>query len=279
MIQAWLTSVRFALIEQARNRFALGLLLIFVPIWDWLFGALIPNDPVAFKLQSTGAFLQVNGHNLTVLTSGFNAITLIVAFMIFTATRRNAAVDRRLVLAGLPQPVAIAAKTMAIVVVAVLISLYGASVLLLFWHNAGFGAIWLGYLLDALIYGALGLLLGALVSSELAGFFLIIMVSLMDTLLQAPIENPLANKDFLIALPSFGPVQVAVSGGFGHGVPWSSVLLALAWFVGFALIGLLIFWWKTRIWSVQKAPAHPQSPQPATPVTEPTQPAQPAQSV
>ncbi len=50
-------------------------------------------------------------------------------------------------------------------------------------------------------------------------------------------------------------MQVAVSGGFGHGVPGGGVLLALAWFVGFALVGLLIFWWKTRIWSVQKAPA------------------------
>ena len=74
MIQAWFTSVRFALIEQARNRFALGLLLVFVPVWDWLFGAIIPADPVAFKLQSTGACLQVNGHDLTVLASGFNAI-------------------------------------------------------------------------------------------------------------------------------------------------------------------------------------------------------------
>jgi hypothetical protein len=249
MIQAWLTSVRFALIEQARNRFALGLLLIFVPIWDWMFASLIPNDPVAFKLQSTGDFLQVNGHNLIVLTSGFNAITLIVAFMIFAATRRNAAFDSRLVLAGLPQPVAIAAKTMAIVVVAVLISLYGAAVLLLFWHSAGFGAIWLGYLLDSLIYGALGLLLGALVTSELAGFFLIIMVSLMDTLLQAPIENPLANKDILAAFPTYGPMQVAVSGGFGHGVPGGAALIALAWFVGFALLGLVIFWWRTRAWN------------------------------
>ena len=275
----YLTAARFALVEQARNRFALGLLIIFVPIWDWLFGTMISSAPVAFKLQSTGAFLQVNGHDLTVLTSGFNAITLIVGFMIFTVTRRNAAFDRRLTLAGLPQPVAIAAKTTAIIVVAALISLYATLVMAIFWRPESLAAIWLGYLLDALTYGALGLLLGALVSSELAGFFLIIMVSLMDTLLQAPIENPLANKDFLIALPSFGPVQVAVSGGFGHGVPWSSVLLALAWFVGFALIGLLIFWWKTRIWSVQKAPAHPQSPQPATPVTEPTQPAQPAQSV
>ncbi|HEY7343826.1 MAG TPA: hypothetical protein VH591_23345 [Ktedonobacterales bacterium] len=264
-VSSWkrfLTAARFALIEQARNRFALGLLLVFVPIWDWLFGTLISDDPVAFKLQSTGAFLQVNGHDLTVLTSGFNAITLIVAFMIFTAARRNADFDRRLVLAGLPRPVAIAAKTTAIVVVAALVSLYATLVLLFFWHSAGFGAIWLGYLLDTLIYGALGLLLGVLISSELAGFFIIIMVSLMDTLLQAPVENPLANKDFLAAFPTFGPMQVAVSGGFGHGVPRGGVLIALAWFVGFALVGLVIFWWKTRIWSIQAAPSRPET-QPA----------------
>jgi hypothetical protein len=251
MLQAWATSVRYALIEQARNRFALGLLLVFVPVWDWLFGALIPATPVAFKLQSTGVLLQVNGHDVTVLTSGFNAITLIVAFMIFTAARRNAAFDRRLVLAGLPQPVALAAKTVAIVVVAALVSLYAALVLVPFWHPVAFGAVWLGYMLDALTYGALGLLLGVLVTSELAGFFLIIMVSLLDTTLQVPVENPVANKSFLAGFPTYGPMQVAVSGGFGYGVPGGGVALALAWFVGFALVGLVIFWWRTRAWNPQ----------------------------
>jgi ABC-2 type transport system permease protein len=251
MWHAWLTSVRFALIEQARNRFALGLLLVFVPVWDWFFGATIAATPVAFKLQSTGAFLQVNGHDITVLTSGFNAITLVVAFMIFTAARRNATFDRRLVLAGLPQTVTMAAKTVAIVVVAALVSLYAALVLELFVHSMAFGAVWLGYTLDALTYGALGLLLGVLVSSELAGFFLIIMVSLLDTTLQVPVENPLANKSFLAGFPSYGPMQVAVSGGFGHGVPGGSVALSLAWFAGFALVGLVIFWWRTRAWNPQ----------------------------
>lgn len=248
------TATRYALLEQTRNRFALGLLILFVPVWDWLFGMLIPSSPVAFKLQSTGAYLQVNGHDLTVLTSGFNAIALIVAFMIFTAARRNAAFDRRLVQAGLPRQVAMAAKTAAIVVVAALVSLYAAIVQVAFWHPAALAAVWLGYLLDALTYGALGLLLGVLVSSELAGFFLIIMVSLLDTTLQAPIENPLANKDFLAAFPTYGPMQVAVSGGFGHGVPGGGILLALLWFAGFALAGLLIFWLRTRASSLRHKP-------------------------
>ena len=168
MLRAWATSARFALVEQARNRFALGLLVLFVPLWDWLFGALIPPGPVAFRLQSTGAYLQVDGHDLTLLTAGFNALTLIVAFMIFTAARRTAAFDRRLVLAGLSQPAAVVAKAAALVVVAALVSLYAAVVLTVFWRPAALAAVWLGYLLDALAYGALGLLLGVLVTSELA---------------------------------------------------------------------------------------------------------------
>lgn len=254
MLRAWFTSARFALIEQARNRFALGLLVLFVPLWDWLFGALIPHGPVAFKLQSTGAYLQVDGHDLTVLTAGFNAITLIVAFMIFTAARRTAAFDRRLVLAGLPPPAAMAAKATAIIVVAALVSLYAAGVLGAFWRPAAPAAVWLGYLLDALVYGALGLLLGVLVTSELAGFFLIIMVSLLDTTLQAPVENPLANKAFLAAFPSYGPMQVAVGGGFGRGLPGGGVALALAWAAGFALAGLALFWWRTRTRATRTAP-------------------------
>lgn len=252
MLATYLTAVRYALVEQARNRFAIVLLLIFVPLWDGLIGAMIPTTAVAFKLQSTSLFLLVNGRDLTALTAGFNAITLIVAFMIFAATRRNASFDRRLVLAGLPQPIAIAAKVTAIVVVAALVALYATLVLLVFWHPSSLVAVWLAYLLDALEYGALGLLLGVLVSSELAGFFLIIMISLLDTFLQAPVENPLANKGFLVAFPSYGPEQVAVTGGFGHGLPGAALLLALGWFVGFGVLGFLIFWLRTRAWSGER---------------------------
>ena len=58
-------------------------------------------------------------------------------------------------------------------------------------------------------YGALGLLLGVLVKDDLEGFFLIIMGSLMDTFLQNPLGNPLANRPVLEYFPSFGPTQFA----------------------------------------------------------------------
>ncbi len=240
------TATRYALLELARNRFAFGLLILFVPIWFATLVALIPGDPVPFKLGATGAFVQASGRDLTALTAGLNALTLIVGFLMFAATRKAAAFDRRLVLAGYAQRALLLAKLTALVVASAFIALYSAAVLLVFWRPNDIVLVWIGYLLAALIYGGLGILLGVLVSSELAGFFLIIMVSLVDTLLQNPVENPVANAEWLKWLPAYGPTQVAAAGGFTTAVPWVEMLAGLAWFVGFALVGLIIFSLRTR---------------------------------
>jgi hypothetical protein len=242
----YLTAARYALLELARNRFAFGLLVVFVPVWFATFDALITDAPVPFKLAATGAYFQASGRDLTALSAGFNALTLIVAFMMFAATRKAAAFDRRLVLAGFSQRALLLAKLTALGVAAALIALYSSLVLYVFWRPRDGFLVWLGYLLAALIYGAFGILLGVFVRSELAGFFLIIMVSLFDTLLQNPVENPVANADWLRALPAYGPTQVAVAGGFTALVPWRETLISLAWFVGFAVIGLLLFSLRTR---------------------------------
>src|SRR5215469_5713095 len=144
MRHQWLVAVRFALWEHARNRLAIGLLLVFVPIWYLVIGEMIPDTPVAFKLMSTGALVQVNGHYLTLVTAGFNALTLIIGFMLFAVTLRDATFDRRLVLSGLRQAPLILAKVTALVVVAAVIAAYATLVLALFWHTGTLPFIWLG---------------------------------------------------------------------------------------------------------------------------------------
>jgi ABC-2 type transport system permease protein len=71
-----------------------------------------------------------------------------------------------------------------------------AFAILFFWRPTAGG--WLAVLavftVIALTYGALGLLLGALVKRDLEGFFLIIMGGLMDTFLRNTLGNPLANN-------------------------------------------------------------------------------------
>jgi ABC-2 type transport system permease protein len=125
---------------------------------------------------------------------------------------------------------------------------YTAAVLLLFWRPglAGWLAILAAFAVIALTYGALGLLLGVLVKGDLEGFFLIIMGSLMDTFLQNPLGNPIANKPILEWFPSFGPMQFAAGGAFGHAVLWGHLALGLAWAAAFTLAGLVIFRLRTR---------------------------------
>jgi hypothetical protein len=242
------TALRFAVRNQTRNRLAALLLTGFVPTWYGLMQAMVGHQQLSFKLFATGRTLTVDGGELTLISAGLNALSLIVGFAVFDAIRRTLAFDRRLVFAGYRQPTLIGAKTLSIAVVAAAVAVYAALVLLGFWRPspAGWFAILAGYAVIALTYGAFGLLLGVLVKGDLEGFFLIIMGGLMDTFLQNPLGNPLANKPILEWFPSFGPMQFAVAGSFGHTALWGHLALGLAWAAAFTVCGLIVFRVKTR---------------------------------
>lgn len=246
-MRRYTVALRFLLLEEGRNRLALAILVAFVPFWYEIVAAIVASGPVAFRFHVTGGYINVDGHNLSLLTAGLNTITEVVGFTIFASTRSGLAFDRRLVLCGFPRTTALLAKLTAIVVVSLAVALYAGLVLLAFWRPAVLLLVLLGYFCAALTYGTLGLLLGVLVSGELAGFFLIIMLSLTDTFLQNPIGNPTANKAIVDVFPSFGPTQVAVAGGFSHLLPWAYIGIALLWPLGLGLCGLAVFQWRTRI--------------------------------
>jgi len=86
----------------------------------------------------------------------------------------------------------------------------------------------------------LGLLIGVLVRGDLEGFFLIIMIAMLDTFLENPVDNPLANKAILEFFPSYGPTQFAAAGAFHHQMAPTMVALSLAWTAAFALLGLAV---------------------------------------
>jgi hypothetical protein len=158
------TAWRFALRNQARNRLAGLLLVVFVPAWYLLMAALTGHQTLRFRLFATGQVLAVDGRHLTLITAGLNALTLITGFAVFAAIRKTVAFDQRLVFAGYRQPTLIAAKTAAIAVIAAAIAGYTAVVLLAFWRPSlpGWLAILAAFTVIALTYGALGLLLGVL---------------------------------------------------------------------------------------------------------------------
>ena len=239
---------RFALRNQSRNRLAWLLLVGFVPAWYLLMLAITGHMTLTFRLFATGRVLSVDGGHLTLISAGLNAVTIIVGFAIFAAIRRTLAFDKRLVLAGYRQATLVAAKASAIAIVAAAVAAFTSLVLLAFWRPglSGWLAIGAAFTVIALAYGAFGLFLGVLVRNDLEGFFLIIMGGLMDTFLQNPLGNPLANKPVLEWFPSFGPTQFAVGGSLARTELWGHLALGLAWPAAFAAAGLVIFWFRTR---------------------------------
>ncbi|HET6548152.1 MAG TPA: hypothetical protein VFG79_06850 [Solirubrobacter sp.] len=243
------TALAFALRNQARNRLAWMLLAGFVPAWYALMVGLIGHEPLTYRLFSTGTMLRVDGRSLGLVTAGMNSLTLIVGFAVFAAVRRALPLDRRLVFAGYRQSRLIAAKALATAIVAAAIAAYAGLVLLAFWRPslAGWVAVLSAFAVMAIEYGALGLLLGVLVKGDLEGFFLIIMSGLVDTFLQNPIGNPVANKPLLEYFPSFRPMQFASGGAFGDTWLFAELALGLAWAAAFALLALAVFRVRTRV--------------------------------
>ena len=184
------------------------------------------------------------------LAGGEAAITLIAGFVVFAATRRAIPFDRRLILSGYRPAALITAKTAAALAVAAAVSGYAAVVILAFWRPAGPWSVAAAFILAAASYAALGLLAGVLVRGDLEGFFLIIMTALLDTFLENPVDNPLANRPVLEFFPSYGPTQFAAAGVFHHQVLPGMVAVSLAWTAGFVLLGLAVLWLRMPRYSL-----------------------------
>jgi ABC-2 type transport system permease protein len=242
------TALRFELRNQARNRLAWLLLALFIPAWYLFMALLVSERPLRFKLFSSGVILHANGRELSFITAGMNSLTLIVGFAVFVAVRRALGLDRRLVFAGYRQALLVAAKAAAMGLVAITVALYAALVLLAYWRPpaAGFGAVLLSFAVMAAEYGALGMLLGVLVRDDLEGFFLIIMGGLIDTFLQNPVGNPVANRPVLEYFPSFGPMQFASGVAFGGGAQWAEIGFGVLWAAAFLAAALLVFRRRTH---------------------------------
>lgn len=101
-ISLYTGAARYDLIEHARNRFVMLLVVLYVPTWVTLAYLVIPDKAVPVHLRATGQDLVVPGNELTQSTGAINAVTLITGFMVFAATFNGSRFDRRLGMAKLP---------------------------------------------------------------------------------------------------------------------------------------------------------------------------------
>lgn len=239
-------ATRYGLVEHARNRFAMLLVAVFLPVWVMMTGWAIAKEPVQFRLHGTGRVLTAGGEKITQITGALNGVTLIIGFMMFAATFSNGAFDRRLSMAGFPRVPLGLAKVACLVIASAAVCSYATAVICCFWSPRQPVLLGAALFCTAMTYGALGVALGTLLRREVEGMFAIVMISVVDLGLQNPLASGGADSDMVRWLPSYGAMQAATAAGFSSTVPAVDFAVQLAWFTAIGLIGLLAFHRRTR---------------------------------
>ncbi|RAG84326.1 ABC transporter permease [Streptacidiphilus pinicola] len=238
--------MRFALIEQACNRLALLIVVLFVPLWTTLAYTVVPSTPLRFRIRPVGRTVVMDGNILLQINGALQALSLVIAFMMFVGTARSALFDQRLVRAGYPRSCLALAKCTALLMITAVVAAYTTGWMRLFWRPEQSLVLAAGMFSGALVYGGVGIVLAAVVRSELAGMFLAIMISSIDLVLQNPLINPAADSPVVRFLPAYAAVQTSVAAAGLQVVPVSCLLLGSGWAVGVAALGMAAFTARTR---------------------------------
>ncbi|MFD8002700.1 ABC transporter permease [Streptomyces mirabilis] len=251
------TALRFALIEQARNRLALLIVVLFVPLWTTLAFTVVARTPLRFRIRPVGGTVVMDGNILVQINGALQALSLVIAFMMFVATARSALFDQRLVRAGCPRSCLALAKCTSLLLVAALVAAYTTAWMHLFWRPEQPLVLAAGMFTGALVYGGIGIVLAAVLRSELAGMFLAIVISSIDLVLQNPLINPNSDSPLVRFLPAYAAVQTSVAAGGLRVVPTSCLLLGTVWAAAMAALGMAAFAVRTRTHRPRRAQATP----------------------
>ncbi|MFD1829671.1 hypothetical protein ACFSJS_08335 [Streptomyces desertarenae] len=256
------------LLGHRRNRLAVVLAGAFIPVWIAVTHVCASARTVRFPLDAAVSQAAAQANHVGQVTNALGAVTMVSGFMMFMETFKAGEMDRRLVLAGYPRVPLLLAKVAALVVVAVLLALYTTALLVVSTPVRQPAPLALAALGAGLAYGGIGLLLGTVVRGELEGFFLVIMLGLLDTGLQNPSLNvvDVAGRG---ALPLYGANQSALAGAFTSAGPWDHALLPLVWSAAAGALALAVFHVRTRSYGTAVAAAPPAPPETAAPVLPP----------
>lgn len=240
------TATRYALTEHVRNRFAMVLVAVFIPLWTMLAYLVMPDSLARMRLRATGQVLAPRGNEITEISGALNAVTLITGFMMFAATFAGHDFDRRLAMAGYPRSHLVLAKVAALALASAAVSAYATAVTCLIWTPRQPVLLAVALFSAAMTYGVLGVGFGAVMRREVEGMFAILMTSIIDLGLQNPVSSSGSDSPVTRFLPSYGAMQASTAAGFSTADVPGHVAIQLVWFAAAALAGLLAFHRRTR---------------------------------
>lgn len=205
------TATRLLLKDLLRRRIALVLLFVVPALFDAVVLATTAQRDIDVTLGSlveTGVYERttlpgldnlaaafeddgtrtLDERRLSLVFLGVAAVSFLACFLAFNLVHKRRDVDARLVLAGYRASEVLAAKLLVLFVLVSLLAGYETGILWPWIVPKQAGLIVAGFFFGGLIYGCLGMLVGALVKNELEGVFLIVFLTNIDA---GWLQNPI----------------------------------------------------------------------------------------
>jgi hypothetical protein len=234
--------------ELLRNRVVLIMLFVIPSVFYTLVALTTPDRPIAFKLASVSedTFVSVSQKSESLVFIGLAAVGFLTSFVAMTLIRRDVDVNRRLVVCGYRPSELVVSKLAVLVGVILVVALFVSTALLVFFRPDHFALTAVGLILVGWVYGAYGLLVGALFRRELEAVLFIALLANIDAgWLQNPIYYADAqNTEIIRALPAYFPSQVSMVAAFSDHPVTIPVLASIGYGLGLLVLALIVHRWR-----------------------------------
>jgi hypothetical protein len=234
--------------ELLRNRVVLIMLFVIPSVFYTLVALTTPDRPIAFKLASVSedTFVSVSQKSESLIFIGLAAVGFLTSFVAMTLIRRDVDVNRRLVVCGYRPSELVVSKLAVLVGVVLVVALFVSTALLIFFRPEHFALTAVGLILVGWVYGAYGLLVGALFRRELEAVLFIALLANIDAgWLQNPIYYADAqNTEIIRALPAYFPSQVSMVAAFSDHPVTIPVLASIGYGLSLLVFALVVHRWR-----------------------------------
>jgi hypothetical protein len=229
-----LTALKLGCLEISRNRTALLLILVLPALFETLIFITTPNRVVSFELATLGAeeSIDVSARAEAFVFMAVVAVAFIAGFAGLVLMQRSLDAQKRLVLNGFPIYQLFLSRLVSLLLLILLVSIYTGCIVEAITRSHRFAGVLIGLALNGAVYGAYGLLIGALWKRSLESVLSIVLLTNIDVgWLQNPIfYTEATNRTIIHYLPGYFPSQVAMVAAFTDSSITNATVGALLYF-------------------------------------------------
>jgi len=237
--------------ELLRSRLVLMLIVIIPSLFYTIVALTATERLIAFRLAAIAGqpLIEVSERSESLVFIGTAVAGLLASYLALGLIQKQSEVNRRLVLCGYRPSELIVSKLAVLLGVIVMVGIYVAGLLPVFFHPKRFWLVVLGFVFAGFVYGSYGLLVGALFHRELEGVLFIVLLANIDAgWLQNPVYYAGAQNQFIIrALPAYYPSQLGMIGAFTDHAVTRPALACLGYGTVLLLVALAAYFLRMRV--------------------------------